>query len=747
MVRRRPLVYFSAAAAVTIGAAVVGEIFLVGRVVEHSRRADLRFATGVAHHVNATLDAERRYLVALLRRLPLKEGEGAVRAALRAEPESMYEPGGLQVFTPEAWGLGAEASPGGLAPRLVLLPALREARHSGRVAVTSLWRGSDGHPRISLVAGEQRENGWRAVVGNVRLDQPPFLSHFGFYLSDDEVRLQILDAAGLALFSTEPHERYQSVVHGTYLLDRVRLGQAAQLECHACHEGQGGEPTREEEISTLAPVQGTGWSVLVRENPAQLKQVLNETAGTVVGLVAMILSAFTGFYWLLTRRVLRPLRQLATAAVAVQAATPSNEPPVGPRDEMRVLTNSFEQMLGQVQSTGNGDEGAPAPAVVPAPATAPPVELREALQKALATAVHGYRHVEIISAIVVSVEGDAVGAPPLVVGTLGEDTGKVEALLRKLGHDKGALTREDLAAAGEDPALFQNIDVFYRRSLRALHALHGTVWVGASDRDPARHLRPMAVLIALHVQGILDRSLLSDTLWSEYREKTRMLGHLFEAEAEERKRIAREIHDDTSQALTALMLRLETYPFAGDQQSQEQWLRTTQERVRGIIDSTDRIMKRLRPALLDDLGLVDAVRALGEDVLSSAGVDFELDAPGEEIGAAPEIEDAVFRVFQEAASNVVRHAHAQNVSASLEVVGGQIVGSFEDDGQGLQPAAGESFGDRPRFGLLGMRERISQLGGQFRLSTSESGGLRIDVAVPFRPAARPSQHATGASSP
>lgn len=743
MVRRRPLVYFSAAAAVTIGAAVVGEVFLVGRVVEHSRRADLRFATGVAHHVSATLEDERRYLVALLRRLPLAGGPAAVKAALRDEPESMYEPGGLQVFTPDAWAVGAEGSPGGLAPRRLLLPALREARQTGNVAVTSLWRGTDGHPRISLVVAERWGTGWRAAVGNVRLDQPAFLNHFGFYLSDDEVRLQILDGAGVALFSTEFKERYRSAVHGTYLLDKVRQGEPAQLKCHACHEGQGGEATREDEISTLAPVRGTGWSVLVRENPAQLRQVLNETAGTVVALVGMILGAFTGFYWLLTRRVLRPLRQLATAAVAVQAATPSNEPPAAPRDEMKVLTSSFEQMLGQVQSTANGDEPAPASVLVPAPATAPPGELREALQKALATAVHGYRHVEIISAIVVSVEGDAVGAPPLVVGTLGEDTNRLEALLRKLGGEKGVLTREDVVAAGEDPAPLQNIDVFYRRSLRALHALHGTVWVGASDRDPARHLRPMAVLIALHVQSILDRSLLSDTLWSEYREKTRMLGHLFEAETEERKRIAREIHDDTSQSLTALMLRLEAFPFQGSKESQEQWLHTTQERVRGIIDSTDRIMKRLRPALLDDLGLVDAVRALGEDVLTSAGVDFELDAPEEEIGAAPEIEDAIFRVFQEAASNVVRHAQAQNVSASLEVVDGQIVGSFEDDGRGLQPAAGESHGDRPRFGLLGMKERISQLGGKFKISTSESGGLRIDVEVPFRPAARSAPKATG----
>jgi signal transduction histidine kinase len=739
MLRRRPLVYFSVAAAVAIAAAVGGEIFLVGRVIGHSRRADLRFANGVAHHVNAALADEARQMRELLEALPLDEGAPAVRAALRVQPQSMFEPGGLWVFRGEDAPVGVESPASQLPPREVLLPALRAARQSNQLAVTSLWVGVDGAPRITMVQVGGTPEAWRALVGNVRLDQQPFLSHFGFYLSDSEVRLQLLDAAGMGLFSTEPAERYRSVVHGTYLLDGVRQGQSGQLKCHACHEGKAGETTREDELATLAPVKGTQWSVLVRENPAQLRQVLNETAGTVVALVSMILGAFTGFYWLLTHRVLKPLRQLATAAVAVHAATPSNEPPSASRDDMKEVARSFEPMLAPA-----GTAGGSRPALAQPTATAPPGALRDALKKALATAVHGYRHIENVSALVVSVEGEALDGPLLVVGTLGEGSEPVEAVLRRLGHGKSTVECEELLAAGIDPAKLQNIEAFYRRSVRALHILHGDVWVGVSDTAAARQLKPMSVLIAMHVQGILDRSLLSDTLWQEYREKSRMLGHLFEAETEERKRIAREIHDDTAQALAALALKLEAFPVGRDLEAQQAAVRTAQERLRGIIDSTDRIMKRLRPALLDDLGLADAVRALGEDVLVGAGIDFELDAPDKEIAAAPEIEDAVFRVFQEAASNVVRHAQARNVSASLELVGGKIVGSFEDDGQGLQTPPSDRAGDRPRFGLLGMRERITQLGGEIQLSASESGGVRIDVTVPYRAAERP-QHSAGAA--
>lgn len=741
MVGRRVVLYFSAVATMIIAATVAGEIFLVQRVVEHARRADLRFANGVSQHVATTLEEEHRFLLALLTRLPFERGERAVRDRLGHEQESMFERGGIAVFSDELSAVGAERSAGGPPPREILLPALRVARRIG-MAVTSLWRGADGIPRVSLIAAMNIDSGWRAAAGNIRLDDRTFLNRFGFFFSDPDVRLQLVDAAGIALFSTMAAEQYKSVVHGTYLLDSVRQNRSTQLRCHACHEGNGGSATRQDEVATLAPVRGTTWSVLLRENPTQMRQVLTDTVATVVVLVCLVVGAFIGFYWLLARRVLRPLRQLASAAAAVSAATPARQPPASPRHELEVLAQSFDMMLSEVNTpaasvemqTPHVDKPPPAAGSLLAGQVDAPVpgQLRESLAHTLATAVEGFRKVEMVSAIIVNVEGEVLGNPPLIVGTHDFDAESMEAALRNLGRAREWVTREDLRARGLKPDLFGDIDTFYRSELRALDVLQGHVWVGTIYPEAVRHLKPISVLITLHVKAILDRSLLANTLWHEYRQKSRMLGHLFEAEAAERKRIAQEIHDDTSQALTALLLLLGTFPIHAPPEKQALAIRTAQERVGGIIDSTNRIMKRLRPAVLDDLGLIDALHVLGEDVLTSAGIGFELESPNEDLRAPPEIEDAIFRVFQEAASNVVRHAQATQVSAGIDFVDSQIVGWFEDDGRGMQQPSAESFAERPRFGLLGMRERITQLGGSFRLSPSTNGGVRIDVAVPVR---------------
>ncbi len=744
MLRQRVLLYFAAVAVLTVMATVLGEVFLVNRVAEHSRRADVRFANSVAQHVSASLDEGNRQLLKLMREFGPSAKEQEIHQALRHMEETLFERGGTWVFTPAAWAVGAEASPGGLPPRQVLLPAIRLARTQGGRSVTSLWRGADGAPRVCLVAAVSEEDGWKAAVGTIRLEDPAFLSRFGFFLGDAEMRLQILDATGTALFSTLEGERYSSVVHGTYLLDRVRQHESAQVRCHACHVENGKPTPRQDEIATLAPVPGTSWSVLVRENPRHVQQVLIETVMIVLGLVCLILGAFTGFYWSVIRRVIRPLRQLASAAAAVNAATPSLGPPTRSRDEMQVLAASFESMLGQMAGGPNAPRPSPSlqtgsnavplvPLLPEAPVATAPQDLRERLRAALSTAANGFLNVDLVSAILIRVEGEALGDPPLVVGTLGAHSEPLARALHALGRANDVVTAEDLMVRGVDVGALEKVESFYRADLSALQALKGELWVGTSEREAARQVRPIAELIMLHLQGILDRSLLSDTLWQEYREKSRMLGHLFEAEAEERKRIAREIHDDTAQSLSALMLLLEAFPTHGTPEQQAAAIRTAQERTGRIIDSTDRIMKRLRPALLDDLGLTDAVRELGDNVLNPAGVDFDLDAPAQPIGAANEIEDAVFRVFQEASSNVVRHAHASNVFASIELDDGRIVASFEDDGRGMQPPTARKFSERPRFGLLGMRERIVQLGGDLKLSTAESGGVRIDLWVPFRP--------------
>lgn len=736
MFRQRVLLYFSVVAALLIAATVAGQAALVTRVLEHSRQADLRLASGVADHVADSLSTPLRQLGELLAALPPGLEPAAVRRVLDQPRDALLEPGELFVVGANAWALGAEGSRAGLPPRALLLPALRRARAAGTPLVTAQWRGLDGHPRVSLVAVAPGGGpDATAAVASIRLDGDEFLDHFGFMVNDPAARLQLLDEQGVALFSTRLDERYRSAVHGTYLLDSLQQETGPRhLACHGCHvDPASGETERRDELATVAPVPGTTWAVLVREDASTYPAALAEMTANLVVLLSLVIGSLGGFFWLLNRRVLRPMQQLARAATVISAVTPGARPPGAALEDPeleRAAAVALQPVSGAV------------PAELPrrdtlewaAVPVSRPEAVREALWRCLGPAVDGFRRVEVVAALVVEIWGDAIGEP-LVAGTPAGRAATLATALRGVEVGHAPVTPKQLIARGVAVEPLRGIAALRRVELRLSAGLRGAVWFAGHDAEAVAHLQAIGVLIALHLQTSLERALLTLRLEEEFRQKGHILAHLVEAEAEERKRIARDIHDDTAQALAALALVLEAFPLQAPPAAQAEFVHTAQERVRRIIDSTDRIMKRLRPALLDDLGLVDAVRRLGEDVLGSEGISFELEAE-EAIEAAPELEDVAFRVFLEATQNVVRHADATQVKARLAVREGRLEASIDDDGRGFPTAGASDEARRPRFGLLGMRERVALLGGQLRLATSALGGLQVAISVPFRGRAR-----------
>jgi len=153
-----------------------------------------------------------------------------------------------------------------------------------------------------------------------------------------------------------------------------------------------------------------------------------------------------------------------------------------------------------------------------------------------------------------------------------------------------------------------------------------------------------------------------------------------------------------------------------------------------VLDQTDRLIRRLRPAVLDDLGLVEAVRTTGENSLVDSGISFHFEVhEGEETRLSRDLEVAVYRVFQEAMTNVLRHANAKSVRVELDIGLDLLRASVEDDGSGMSFSSNEHATDRPRWGLVGMRERIFQLNGSINFGPSDSGGVRIEFEVPLRP--------------
>jgi len=209
------------------------------------------------------------------------------------------------------------------------------------------------------------------------------------------------------------------------------------------------------------------------------------------------------------------------------------------------------------------------------------------------------------------------------------------------------------------------------------------------------------------------------------RELTTLSQRLLSAQEEERRRIARELHDHLSQSLAAVKLRLAALSGALPETDRSEVLTIVDQ----AIDETRTLAYSLRPPLLDDLGLVPSLHRLAEMVGAGGGLEIDVDvAPGERLPNLP-VETLLFHVAQEALANVKRHAHARTVTIRLSETSLGIRLSVSDDGIGFHPE------DAQGLGLRGIRERVEGSGGRMNLVSAPGNGTTLTVEVPCGPPA------------
>jgi signal transduction histidine kinase len=193
----------------------------------------------------------------------------------------------------------------------------------------------------------------------------------------------------------------------------------------------------------------------------------------------------------------------------------------------------------------------------------------------------------------------------------------------------------------------------------------------------------------------------------------------------ERRRLARELHDETGQALTSILLGLKAIE---DKNGQDigQSLAELRELVVDTLQDVRRLAVELRPKALDDFGLVPALERLAETFAGQSEIRVHLGAALGDARLSPEVETAVYRIVQEALTNVIKHAQAGTVSVVLTRKGDRVVAVIEDDGKGFDPERT----DDGRLGLLGMRERIALVDGRVSVESRPGEGTTIVVEVP-----------------
>ncbi len=221
---------------------------------------------------------------------------------------------------------------------------------------------------------------------------------------------------------------------------------------------------------------------------------------------------------------------------------------------------------------------------------------------------------------------------------------------------------------------------------------------------------------------------------AERREAQRgeLLHRVVSAQESERQRIARELHDETGQALTAigLGLRSVTTNLRQDPEKAAANLRKLERMVNSSLDDLQRIISDLRPSHLDDLGLAAALRWYCGELQNRLPIKIEVDVHGDTREVPAEVKTAIFRVAQEALTNVARHASAACANVSLYFKIDSVTLEVTDDGCGFDPDS-LNQAQRPSWGLLGMEERASLLGGHLSIQSSPGKGTHVQVTIPF----------------
>lgn len=232
------------------------------------------------------------------------------------------------------------------------------------------------------------------------------------------------------------------------------------------------------------------------------------------------------------------------------------------------------------------------------------------------------------------------------------------------------------------------------------------------------------------ISDITDRKQTEDQLRTSQEQLRDLSRHLESVREEERTTSAREIHDELGQLLTGL--KIDTSWIAKRIPKAEgsliEKIKAMDELIDKAIETMKRISTELRPGVLDHLGLVSAIEWLAQELEKRTEIRFEFKSSPEEITLDRDCTTAIFRICQEALTNVVRHANATQVKITLKKEPDRIVLVVRDNGKGINE---EQISDPKAFGLIGMRERARFCGGEVKISSAPHQGTMVAVSIPL----------------
>ncbi len=264
--------------------------------------------------------------------------------------------------------------------------------------------------------------------------------------------------------------------------------------------------------------------------------------------------------------------------------------------------------------------------------------------------------------------------------------------------------------------------IFLTGAFEDVHSVFRGYEAGAVDYI----VKPLVVLI----REIAERRRAEEHLRKSEENLRALAAHLQSVREEEWTRIAREIHDELGQSLTGLKMDLTWVAnrLPGDQRALAEKTKSMFGLIDDTIQSVRKIASRLRPEVLDQLGLTAAIGWQAADFRKRTGIRCKLSLLSQTPTLDRERSTAAFRIFQELLTNVARHANATRIDVALRIESGALVLTVEDNGKGIAESA---IDDPKSLGLLGMRERVLPFGGSIEIAGARNKGTNVRVSIPL----------------
>jgi len=666
----------------------------IGRTLVEDR---LLLARTIAHSLDTTISTAIQDLGRLSSDLPTREAEVAGRLRIFRFQSPFRE----ATYILDEHATMIVSDPADVEP----LPVARLGPHE---AVTPLVRkpGGDERPVLAIVQPFRRNRAGYYLVSEMN----PLGSTISAFLEDlgpdPEMRVAVVDENGVVIASHDQRQIVRTLPHADAYGERIRAHRPLVIENLRCEFECAGDE-RADVLMVMVPLRFAPWGVLIQQHRATAFSGLYTArrglllAGAMLAVMAFLLSRT------LSKSVVSPIRQLSRQAETMRSGELSSPITVSGDYEVELLANTLDEARQRLAST-----------------LAELKALNEDLEGQVATRTNliqaKYLDLQLLHAVsqLSTQERDPDRIVPELLRLISAHYSFPAAAIvtRPLDEPPAAYvvppeaTLPWLGEGRTPPADWRRREIAYQGRVVA-DLFHPRV--GNLDEQVIEALEHQ-LAISLHGAYLWKRTIRQDE------QRGVLVRRLLSATEEERRRLARELHDEISQLLTVIQLSLHHVDVDTPEMRRAMSLLTkTQQEIH-------RIIYDLRPSLLDDLGLSAAMESYAQEHLMRQGLSVSLEIE-EKLPSRPEIEITTFRIYQELVTNILRHAQAEHVSIELYERGGKLILAVEDDGRGFNPNE-KSAG----AGITGMKERAALVNGSIRFDSEPGMGTHVVLEIPIQ---------------